>query len=179
MENEMVVRESAPLLDPGTRFGRLTIIRFDHVNKHRSRCYLCLCDCGVEKIINRSDLKSGHVLSCGCLQKERIVAAVSGKCSVHYIHGGTGTKLYGVWRAILGRCEYPKHISYKWYGAKGVGVCEEWRTFEVFREWATKSGYRDGLSIDRKNPKEGYLPDNCEWMTRSENTAKSNRERGK
>jgi hypothetical protein len=77
------------------------------------------------------------------------------------------------------RCSDPKHISYKYYGAKGVSVCMAWSDFDSFRTWATLHGYKDGMSVDRLDPSAGYKPDNCEIVTRSENTARGNRERAK
>lgn len=71
-----------------------------------------------------------------------------------------------------GRCEKRSHQLYRWYGARGVRVCDAWKTFEEFRAWAKASGYRAHLTIDRINPAGGYEPSNCQWLTRSENTRK-------
>lgn len=55
----------------GQKFGRLTVIKRVE-NKGRNACWLCKCECGNEKIIRGDSLKSGHTMSCGCLQSEKI-----------------------------------------------------------------------------------------------------------
>lgn len=78
------------------------------------------------------------------------------------------TKLYSVWCAMRQRCNNPKNKDYKWYGGKGVLVCEEWNDFKIFQEWALLNGYEEGLTIDRKNGDMNYSPENCRWITISE-----------
>lgn len=66
------------------------------------------------------------------------------------------------------RCETPSSTDFKYYGARGISVCEEWKQFELFQKWATENGYTDDLSIDRIDNEKGYSPDNCRWITQSE-----------
>lgn len=84
------------------------------------------------------------------------------------IHGFSQTKLYRKWADMLQRCNNPKSTNYKNYGAKGVEVFQEWRSFENFKEWALNNGYKEGLTIDRLNPSGNYEPSNCKWSTRKE-----------
>jgi hypothetical protein len=70
---------------------------------------------------------------------------------------------------MLARCIYPTTINYKWYGAKGITVCVQWRDFAMFRTWAESTGYVPGLTIERKDSGGHYCPENCEWVTRAEN----------
>ena len=54
----------------GDKHGRLTVISHvgkDHRNKH---LWLCLCDCGNEKVVISDNLSSGKSNSCGCLKAE-------------------------------------------------------------------------------------------------------------
>lgn len=52
----------------GQKFNRLTIT--EYCGKYK---YLCLCDCGKEKIVNIYSLKTGHTKSCGCLHREKTI----------------------------------------------------------------------------------------------------------
>lgn len=64
------------------------------------------------------------------------------------------------------RCLNPHSKSYKWYGAKGIGICEEWKTdFMNFWNWAMGNGYSDELTLDRIDPSGNYCPKNCRWVT--------------
>lgn len=86
----------------------------------------------------------------------------------HLVHGLCNTPLYAVWRTMRQRCTNPNCRGYKWYGAKGIKVCEEWLNVENFFEWAIQSGYREGLTIDRIDSSGDYEPSNCRWVSMSE-----------
>ena len=74
--------------------------------------------------------------------------------------------MYSVYTSMIARCHNSKSISYKYYGQKGITVCDEWRnSFESFALWAEANGYDDSLSIDRIDNSKGYNPDNCRWVT--------------
>ncbi|MGU3372802.1 hypothetical protein [Bacillus mycoides] len=68
---------------------------------------------------------------------------------------------------MIDRCNNRENKSFKDYGARGIQVTREWlEDFMIFREWALKNGYKEGLSIDRIDAEKGYYPDNCRWVTR-------------
>ena len=64
-------------------------------------------------------------------------------------HGMSHTRLHNIWLTMRQRCEKPNCSTYHKYGAKGLRVCEEWSSFEVFRNWAYANGYDENLTIDR------------------------------
>jgi len=79
-------------------------------------------------------------------------------------HGAYGTSIYRIWRGIRDRCSNPNLPDYQYYGIRGIKVCYEWQnSFEAFRNWAIVNGYKQGLTIDRKNNDGNYEPSNCKW----------------
>ena len=84
------------------------------------------------------------------------------------IHGMSHSRLHHIWNAMKQRCSNPKNIGYKYYGSKGISVCDEWQNFIGFRAWAMANGYADNLTIDRKDSNGNYEPSNCRWATNKE-----------
>lgn len=73
--------------------------------------------------------------------------------------------LYKVWGNMRRRCNDENTHNYKWYGGKGIRVCEDWNDYLKFREWALEHGYTQGLQLDRIDPDKNYEPFNCRWIT--------------
>lgn len=157
----------------GEKFGKLTVIHTSGKRHGTNVLWTCLCDCGTPKNIRGTDLKSGHTKSCGCLNKDSLR-----NNQRNLKHGGNGTRLYRIWVYMRKRCHNPKDSNYKYYGAKGINVCDEWRdNFVAFRFWAILNGYQENLTIDRINNNGNYEASNCQWITKSENSIKSHQER--
>ena len=63
----------------GQKFGKLLAIREADRGKRKRTQWLCLCDCGKEKIAYASYLKNGQTKSCGCSSRERYYKSLLGK----------------------------------------------------------------------------------------------------
>ena len=86
-----------------------------------------------------------------------------------------GTRLYTVWKGMRQRCANPNRSNYRYYGGRGISVCDEWSDYRLFSIWANRNGYSDKLTIDRIDNDGDYRPDNCRFITRcaqSRNTRK-------
>lgn len=146
----------------GREFGRLTVIERQGSNEKRHALWLCKCQCGNSKVISSQDLLEGNTNSCGCLRKEK-------SRDLSHTHGMTNTRLYDTWRAMKARCYNPANPNYKYYGGRGITICDEWKNdFPKFHDWAMSHGYAEDLTIDRINNDGNYEPSNCRWATTAE-----------
>ena len=143
----------------GQRFGKLTAIKRIGRDGERDSLWLLQCDCGNTCIKNISTVKRGDVTSCGCKYKP-------------YDH--SHERLHSVWHGMKARCYSKGNTSFKWYGALGVTVCDEWlNSFEAFTKWALENGYdetaqRGQYTLDRIDPTGNYEPSNCRWISIAE-----------
>lgn len=75
------------------------------------------------------------------------------------------TRLYNIWQGVKQRCNNPNCNRYRYYGAKGIKMCDAWsNSFEEFYNWSHLNGYSDDLSIDRIDSSKDYCPENCRWI---------------
>lgn len=128
--------------------------------------WLCECECGNYVIVPGRNLREGKTKSCGCLRRDLAKTRATK-------HGLCGEKLYNIYAQMKRRCNKPSCKDYKWYGGKGIKICDEWKEAQAFYIWAVNNGYRDGLSIDRIDSNKNYSPDNCRWITISENAQRA------
>lgn len=141
-------------------FGRLTVLK--RVGSKHFAVWRCKCICGNIVDVISHDLRNGHTKSCGCLQKETNTKRL-------YKHGGKGKRIYSIWKSMLYRCRSSKAPNYKYYGGRGITVCNEWKnSFLCFEKWAYENGYSENLTIDRIDVNGNYEPQNCRWVTPKE-----------
>lgn len=120
--------------------------------------------CGTHFKAQTSSIKNGNTKSCGCYQKSQVAKS---NTLLNTTHVGKGTRLYKIWASMKNRTLSPKHKQYKDYGGRGIALCDDWKEFVPFRDWALSKGYSAELSIDRIDNDKGYEPNNCRWTTQT------------
>jgi hypothetical protein len=140
----------------GKRYGNWQVVQY--VGKEKWEC-VCL-SCGHTYFKRKYDVEVQKNKQCSnCFLTKT-------KPTHRHTVGKRATSTYSIWRGILKRCNSPRCKAYKYYGARGIAVCERWMKFENFL--ADMGEHPDGLSIDRVNNDGNYEPLNCRWATAKE-----------
>lgn len=137
----------------GKKFGRLTVVEEVGRDVWGKVLYKCKCDCGSSLVAKSSCIYKSRVKSCGCMRIEKITK-----------HEMSGTTEYVIWGGMIQRCNNPNDSAYKFYGDRGITVCDRWLKFENFFKDMGKRP--KGLTLERKNNNLGYFKNNCCWETR-------------
>lgn len=152
----------------GQRFHRLVVI--EPVRNARGKpSWRCRCDCGGEIVTHRELLVKGRTKSCGCYRVER---GREHGATIRLRHGegrnGKESPEYRAWANMVSRCHNQNHQSFHNDGARGISVCERWRS--SFESFLVDVGRRPSPdhSLDRIDNEGHYEPGNVRWATRSE-----------
>lgn len=148
----------------GKKYNMLTIISHKKKYKDNKNYFVCKCDCGKITEIRASHILNDNQFSCGCIKRK-------------YDDSKIGTILYDTWNRMMHRCYDTNNHKYYRYGARGICVCDEWKIYDNFYNWAINNNFKIGLSIDRINNDGNYEPSNCRWATRKQQMRNTSRNR--
>jgi hypothetical protein len=147
----------------GQTFGMLTAIE-PAVRRQGRTTWLCRCECGNLVTVTGDKLKKiSGTKSCGCHRRY---------ARKHGAQSASSTpkqkSVYKSWVGMKQRCLSPRNNRFKYYGARGIQVCEPWaNSFEEF--WKDmEATWAPGLSIDRIDNDGNYESVNCKWSTPKE-----------
>jgi len=152
----------------GQRFGRLIARQPIREGRNKAIYWLCECDCGNTAKVVPSNLRNGHIRSCGCFRRQVAI-------SFNTTHGLSKTRFNQTWRDMIDRTHRKKNFAYNDYGNRGITVCDEWMVFENFMSdmhetyllHCESHGEKD-TTIDRIDNNKGYRKENCQWATYAE-----------
>jgi hypothetical protein len=142
------------------RFGRLVVVRREENSRAGKSRWLCICDCGNEKVVVGGNLKHRGQQSCGCLRDEVTIRR-------NFKHGMMSHPLYGTWKNMRGRCNSPDHKNFEHYGGRGIKICPRWDDFILFVKDMGERPHPK-YSLERINNDKDYSPENCKWATHTE-----------
>lgn len=151
----------------GQKINKLTAISV--VERGKRPKWLWRCECGTERVIQASNVRSGNTKSCGCWREETRGCTQKIGGEVVFTHQKSGTPEYRAWSGMKERCSNPRHKSFHNYGGRGIRVCQRW--LESFNNFFADMGPRPSRnhSMDRWPDKDGnYEPGNVRWATPSQ-----------
>lgn len=130
--------------------------------------YECVCnECGFKKFLTYNNVGSPSKIVTHCKHLR-----ANGSFVADYQWKNQRLRL--IFNKMMTRCYDVNSKDYRWYGAKGITICEEWKNnLRSFEEWAINNGYSDSLTIDRIDSNKNYCPENCRWISSEENSRRA------
>ena len=140
--------------------GFVYLRELEKINNRRA---LVRCHCGKEFPVFIGNIVRKTTTSCGCYRRENA-------SMMFFKHGDSGKDiyLYRLWMSIKRRCYNKNNKDYRWYGMRGIIICDEWcNDYPKFKQWILLNiGSRPkGLTLDRINNDGNYEPFNLRWAT--------------
>lgn len=150
----------------GTRLRFINFLPSEKDTRGISR-RMCIfkCDCGKDVIVSLGLVMAGKKQSCGCLFKEKLLKRITK-------YNPIIPSLHKQYKHMISRCYCKTNKSYKYYGGRGVSVCDEWRnSYQSFLDFALSNGWQKGLHIDKDKKGDGllYSPATVSFLTAAEN----------
>ena len=153
----MARRVTAPSVRVGDTFGSRTVVGepvFEATGPRGKRRWLVSlrCNCGAESVALVQNLAKSK----NCK-----------RCVAHPLRGNgvSRSALYSTWHGMKARCNQRSHSKWSRYGGRGIVVCNEWKRFQTFQNWAIAHGWSEGMEIDRIDNDGNYCPENCHFVS--------------
>jgi hypothetical protein len=146
----------------GQHFGRWTVL-YKLLSEPNHSIWWCICECGKHKAVRGSRLRSGESRSCGCLAKELSAQRIRQRWD-----GDPSHPLYTNWTAMKNRCLNPNASVFRYYGLRGIKICDRWReSFLAFVD-DMRPKPTSKHTLDRIDNDGDYEPGNCRWATQAQ-----------